>query len=85
MSHAFWKKDDVINVRCGDYLLVESSDNSGVQVREIDLFEIHDGYKYELPNYVPLKATYNLRPICMGNMKNVLTSYGAIVLGGGKT
>ena len=52
---------------------------------EVELFEIHDGYKYELPNYVPLKATYYLRTICMGNLKNVLTSYGAIVLGGGKT
>ena len=92
VTFAFWKKDDVIKVRCGDYHLVESSDNIGVQVREVELFEIHDGYKYELSNYdisilvlkVPLKATDYVRPICMGNLKNVLTSNGAIVLGWGK-
>ena len=37
-------KDDRIKVRCGDFHLRQSSDDGGVQVRDVSRYDIHERY-----------------------------------------
>ena len=45
-------RDDRIMVRCGDFHLMESTDDGGVQVRDVSRYHVHERYnypKYDIP------------------------------------
>ena len=82
-------RDDRIMVRCGDFHLMESMDDGGVQVREVSRYHVHEGYNY--PNYdisvlvmkTKFQASTFIRPICLENLIQVDSTDGVIVLGWG--
>eukprot|EP00092_Neocalanus_flemingeri_P012403 GFUD01013371.1.p1 GENE.GFUD01013371.1~~GFUD01013371.1.p1 ORF type:complete len:388 (+),score=70.77 GFUD01013371.1:140-1303(+) len=85
-------KADRIKVWCGDNHLGLSSDNHGVQVGDVDRYDIHPRYKHKLHNFdisvlfvkTAFEATAFVRPICLQSPTHVERSDAAYVIGWGR-
>ena len=86
-------KDDVIKVRCGDFHLMDSSDNDGVQVGDVISYDRYPDYKYAgstsshydiaiLNLETRFQATNFVRPICLLSPSQTYIK-SALVLGWG--
>jgi hypothetical protein len=82
-------RDERIKVQCGDFNLIESMDDGGVQVLDVSHYDIHDAYNF--PNYdisvLVMKTKFHastfIRPICLENSTQVHSMDGVLVLGWG--
>ena len=82
-------REDRIKLRCGDFHLMESTDDGGVQVLDVSRYDMHEGYNF--PNYdisvlvmeTKFQASNFTRPICLENSTQGDTKDALIVLGRG--
>jgi len=83
------RRAQTLQVRCGDFNLLQSDDDQYVQVGDVAYYDLHDSYEYGLTNYdvgiLHLKTSFQendnfIRPICLKRISQNLEDSNAVAV-----